>query len=84
LLKSAVDLVADFMSSVLQSATKRFQRVTGATSPKPLHRSGPWELAVAEGGASAFKVNTRTGEMFFCHRQSCFKSVEAQAFTNPR
>ena len=46
--------------------------------------SGSWELAVAERGASAFKINTRTGEMFFCHRHNCFKSVEAQAPTNLR
>ena len=54
-----------------------------AQSPSP-QSSGPWELAVADNGASAFKINTRTGEMFFCHRQNCFKSVEAQASTNPR
>ena len=52
------------------------QTPTGPMAPSSI---GAWQIISGGGdGGSAFKMNTATGESYFCYRQNCFRSVQHQ------
>ena len=47
------------------------------TAPRAPTAFGEWQIVAGGGdGGAAFKMNTSTGESYFCYRQNCFRSVQ--------
>jgi hypothetical protein len=38
---------------------------------------GPWQIVTGSGDGIAWKLNTQTGESYYCYRLSCFPSRQA-------
>ena len=38
---------------------------------------GPWQMITQSGDGVAWKLNTQTGESYYCYRLSCFPSRQA-------
>jgi len=48
-----------------------------ATAQTPMAAMPAWQIVTSgNDGAAAFKMNTATGESYFCYRQNCFRSQQ--------